>query len=216
MQHEGLIYIVTNKAQPNMIKIGFTKDLPKRIREFNRYETSAEPYLAYAAYETDLNRADEILHDLIDVLNPNLRVISEFDGQRRKREFYRITPEEAYRLLECVAKISGTTDRLKRMSPEGRQTLNVSEEHTARQRRPAFSFSKCGIAPGMVLKYIRDPSIEVTVVDDKQVCYNGEPVSMSALAQQLLNAPHKPQGPDYFTYNGEKLTDLRDRLEERN
>ena len=38
-------------------------------------------------------------------------------------------------------------------------------------------------------------------------------LSISALAQQLLELDYQVQGPLYFTYEGEKLTDRRDRME---
>ena len=37
--------------------------------------------------------------------------------------------------------------------------------------------------------------------------------STSALAQQLLESDYQVQGTTYFTYEGEKLTDRRDRME---
>ena len=37
---------------------------------------------------------------------------------------------------------------------------------------------------------------------------------MSALAQRLLGTNYPVQGPAFFTYHGEKLTDYRDRLDE--
>nr|WP_296101031.1 hypothetical protein [uncultured Mediterraneibacter sp.] len=67
---------------------------------------------------------DLSLHDLIDKLNPELRSIDNFDGKERKREFYAMSPEEAYSLLECIAKISRTEDRLKKMSLEGHEILD--------------------------------------------------------------------------------------------
>ena len=35
-----------------------------------------------------------------------------------------MSPEDAYSLLECIAKISGTEARLKKLTPEGHETLD--------------------------------------------------------------------------------------------
>ena len=51
------------------------------------------------------------------------------------------------------------------------------------------------------------------MVDDRRIEYNGETTSVSALAQKLKGFDHAVQGTLWFTYQGEKLTDIRDRVE---
>lgn len=212
---KGVIYILTNPSFPDYVKIGFAKDLEKRMGQLNRSETIPFAFRAYAVYEVESNLTDLVLHDLIDKLNPDLRSIENFDGKERKREFYAMTPEDAYALLECIAKISGTEDRLKKMAPEGHEIL---DEETAREvakeaKRGRFKFSKYEIPVGAIIKYINDPSIEATVVDDRHISYKGVTTSTFALAQELLESDYPVQGTAYFTYEGEKLTDRRDRME---
>ena len=43
----------------------------------------------------------------MDKLNPDLRSTEEVDGKRRIREFYAMTPEDAYSILEAIAEIIG-------------------------------------------------------------------------------------------------------------
>lgn len=212
---KGVIYILTNPSFPNYVKIGFAKDLEKRMSQLNRSETIPFAFRAYAVYEVDSNLTDLVLHDLIDKLNPDLRSIENFDGKERKREFYAMAPEDAYALLECIAKISGTEDRLKKMAPEGHEILDeqTAAEVAKEARRGVFKFSNYGIPVGAVIKYINDPSIEATVVDDRHVSYKGVTTSTSALAQELLESEYQVQGTAYFTYEGEKLTDRRNRME---
>lgn len=38
-------------------------------------------------------------------------------------------------------------------------------------------------------------------------------MSLSVFVQRLKQFDHTVQGPLWFTYNGERLTDIRDRLE---
>ena len=76
-------------------------------------------FSAYATYEVESNLTDVVFHDLIDRLNPDLRSIETFAGRERKREFYAMSPEDAYSLLECIAKkISGTEARLRKVDTE--------------------------------------------------------------------------------------------------
>lgn len=134
------------------------------MNQLNRSETIPFAFRAYAVYEAESNLTDLVLHDLIDKLNPDLRSIENFDGKERKREFYAISPEDAYSLLECIAKISGTEDRLKKMPPEGHEILDEETvmEVLKEAKRGRFKFGKYGITVGAVIKYINDPSIEAT------------------------------------------------------
>lgn len=212
---QGVIYILTNPSFPEYVKIGYATKLEERLRQLNRSEAIPYAFRAYATYEVESNLTDVVFHDLIDKLNPDLRSIETFDGRERKREFYAMSPEDAYGLLECIAKISGTEDRLKKMTPEGHEILDeeMANEIAREARRGPFRFSKYGIPVGAKIKYINDSSIEAVVVDDRHVSYKGMTTSTSALAKELLESEYQVQGTAYFTYEGEKLTDRRNRLE---
>ena len=81
---KGVIYILTNPSFPDYVKIGYAKDLEKRMKQLNRSETIPFAFRAYAVYEVESNLTDLVLHDLIDKLNPDLRSIENFDGKERK------------------------------------------------------------------------------------------------------------------------------------
>lgn len=212
---KGVIYILTNPSFPEYVKIGYADNLERRMEQLNRSESIPFAFRAYAIYEVTSRLTDRSLHDLIDKLNPELRSIDNFDGKERKREFYAMSPDEAYSLLECIAKISGTEDRLKKMAPEGHEILDeeTAKEVAKESKRGPFRFSKYDIPVGAVIKYINNPAIEATVVDDRHISYKGVTTSTSALAQELLESDYTVQGTAYFTYEGEKLTDRRDRME---
>ena len=127
-----------------------------------------------------------------------------------------MSAEEAYALLECIAKISGTEDRLQRMQPEGHEILDeqIAEEVKETAKRGPFRFSMCNIKPGDTITYIEDESIKPIVIDDRHIEWNGETTSLSALAQKLKGFEHPVQGTLWFKYNGEVLNDLRLHLEE--
>lgn len=214
---KGVIYILTNPSFPDYVKIGYAKDLEKRMKQLNRSETVPFAFRAYAVYEVESNLTDLVLHDLIDKLNPDLRSIENFDGKERKREFYAMSPEDAYDLLDSIAKISGTEERLKKMAPEGHEILDeeTAAEVAKESRRGPFRFSKYGIPQNAELVFINDASVIVKVIDDRHIAYKGVTTSLSALAQQLLEYDYQVQGTAYFSYQGEKLTDLRERMESK-
>lgn len=217
METKGVIYILTNPSFPDYVKIGYADDIKKRLKQLNRSECVPFAFRVYATYEVSDRLSDVQIHNIIDSLNPNLRSIETFEGKRRVREFYAMSKEDAYRLLEGIAKINGLTKNLKLHIPSKSEeedneiASEIKAEST--ERRSPFSFIACGINPGEQIAYKYDPSIVCTVVSDRLIEYNGEQTSLSALAQRLHNFDHPVQGTLHFTYRGEILSDMRTRLE---
>ena len=211
----GVIYILTNPSFPDYVKIGYAHNIETRLKQLNRSETIPFAFRVYAVYKVDRALTDKELHKLIDKLNPDLRTIENFDGKERVKEFYAMSAEDAYSLLECIAKISGTLDRLQRLAPEGHEILDEQIANEVRETacRGPFRFSECHIPVGREIAFIEDETIKATVVDDRHIEYEGETTSVSALAQKLKGFEHPVQGTLWFTYQGERVTDLRDRLE---
>lgn len=212
---QGVIYILTNPSFPEYVKIGYANDIEKRLKQLNRSEAIPFAFRVYAVYEVTSRLTDVELHRLIDKLNPDLRAIETFDGKERVKEFYAMSAEDAFTLLECIAKITGTENRLQRLTPEGHEIADeqIAEEVRDNAKRGPFRFSACNIPFGSEIVYIEDNSIRPTVIDDRRISYKGETTSLSALAQKLKGYDHPVQGTLWFTYNGERLADLRDRTE---
>ena len=188
---KGYIYIMTNPALKNMVKIGYSTDVEKRRQDLSHSTSIPDDYQIYAIYETEGKLEDKKLHHLIDKLNPDIRY-------NPKKEFYIMSPEDAYDLLEAIEYISGTAGKLKKHKNNPIQTT----------KKPQINFAKCGIPIGAELVYIDDPNIKGTVCGDKKVEYNGEEISLSTLVQELKHLKAKPRGTDCFTYNGRSLIDI--------
>jgi hypothetical protein len=211
---KGYIYIFTNPSFPEWVKIGYAHDVKTRLKQLNSSSTTPFAFRAFATYEVNQELTDKSLHQIIDSLNPDLRSIENFEGKKRTREFYAMSKEDAFSLLEAIAKISGTESRLKRLAPSGKE---IEEETEAQQikdeaRKPPFDFLKYGIKIGAKLTFINDKSVVVTVLDGRHVKYGEETTSLSGLAERLMNC-NSLQGTRYFAYKGEILTDYRDRLD---
>lgn len=189
---KGYIYIMTNPCLKDMVKIGYATDVEARRKQLS---TTALPtdYEIYATYETQGNLEDKKLHKLIDNLNPDLRV-------SKNREFFVMSPEEAYELLESIAIISGSLDKLKRSK------IKKSATDT-KTKKPPINFKKCGIPIGAELVYVDDPSVKVVVCDERKVEYNNEITSLTAVARQF-KAYKNVAGPSFFTYNGKLVTEI--------
>lgn len=108
MNSKGVIYLITSSSHLGCVKIGYVTDIERRMKQ--QYQVIGQDsfdYQLFATYETDAT--DKELHDLINVLD-NTR-----QEKGKNLEWFKMTAEEAYRILECIAKLSGTEDRLKRM-----------------------------------------------------------------------------------------------------
>ena len=188
--NKGYIYIMTNPALHDMVKIGYATDVELRRQQLS---TTALPYEyeVYATYETPGALEDKKLHRMIDRLNPDLRV-------SKNREFFIMTPEEAYELLESIATISGTRDKLIRTKQIAAKKQII--------RKPPINFIKCGIPIGAELICTEDDNIRVTVYNERKVLYNDEITSLSAITDKMKG--HATQGPAYFTYQGRLLTEI--------
>ena len=90
---KGVIYILTNPSFPDYVKIGYADDIDKRLKQLNRSECIPFAFRVYATYEVNSRLSDLKLHAIIDKLNPDLRSVDEFNGQKRVREFYAMKPE---------------------------------------------------------------------------------------------------------------------------
>lgn len=212
----GVIYILTNPSFPNYVKIGYATDVEQRLKQLNRSETIPFAFRAYATYDVEQKLTDKVLHDLIDRINPDLRSTETFDGKERIREFYIMSAEDAYSLLECIAKISGTTDRLKRLKPEGHEIEDeqLANEIQKESHRGPILLTKIGIPVGAELEYLNDKNIKVRVVDDRHVEYDGETTSLSSLAQRFMKTNYPVQGTIWFSYNGKPVSKIRDEYEQ--
>lgn len=98
--------------------------------------------------------------------------------------------------------------------PKEYQGANA-DKYKAKTRRIASSFRQLELPIGTQIKSIYDSSAEITVADTKNMLeYNGKKYSCTKLAMLLSPSNTKTlNGYDCFTYNGERLSARRLRLE---
>ena len=225
MSSKGVIYILKNPSFPDYVKIGYADDVEERLRQLNSSECTPFAFRIYATYEVNTRLMDKKIHSIIDKLNPKLRSIDEFNGQKRVREFYAMSAEDAYSIFEAIAEINDCTDKLKKWEVttddirEEKIAENIAEEVSLhRQARSAnFTFSFWQIPVGAVLEHCENSDIKCSVVDDRRIEYNGEIMYMTPFAKLISGKQYITNGPGYvaqhFKYNGELLKDIEERIE---
>ena len=196
------IYILTNPAIPDLIKIGRTVNLEDRLRNLSSHSGVPVPFECYYACE------------VADSQDVERRLHAAFGDHRvnPKREFFRINPERVQIILEALSlkDVTPATDVVE--DEEDVETLR-----RANQRRSVFNFSMVDVPMGAILQFIKDESVTCTVVDDRQVEFEGSITSLSDAARTMLHrhggkltAAH---GPRYWIYQNETLTERRFRME---
>ena len=214
--NQGVIYILTNPSFPEYVKIGYADDIERRLKQLNRSECTPFAFRVYATYAVPSRLSDLKIHTILDTLNPDLRSIENFNGQKRVREFYAMPPEAAYAIFEAIAEIHGRTDALKLIPPSEEEAKaeelakEVDTEHS--EKASNFSFSRCNIAIGEQIEYIYDSTITAIVAGERAIEYEGVTMSLTALAKKLTGKTYAIAGPKFFKYKGENLNDLRARL----
>ena len=198
-----IVYLLTNPSIPDLVKVGRTKNLENRIRSLSSHSGVAVPFECFHASEVlDAQEVEKRLHDAFGDhrINP-------------KREFFRIHPERVVSILKLV-EVRDVTPTEDIVEDQGeRETLE--RERTIRSR---FNFSMVGIPHGSTLSFYNEESITATVVDDRTIEFEGEVQSLTKAARTILlreNPNRNPaiQGPKYWTFEGESLTERRLRME---
>lgn len=121
-----------------------------------------------------------------------------------------MTPEDAFKLLETIAVISDTRNKLVKIS----QPANAAVAN-AKKKKPPINFAKCNIPVGAVLVYTEDPSVQAIVQDERKVLYNDEITSLSNIVQTIKNMK-SAAGPSYFTYNGVPIVEIASHTQWKN
>lgn len=199
-----IVYILTNECMPDTIKIGVTDVLEQRVKQLDN-SSVVLPFQCYYAVEVDnASVIEKKLHEGLD----DCRI-------RQNREFFNTTPEQAKSLLGIVEVMGGknvtpTIDIVE--SPQDHEALK-----RARKNRERFNFQILGIDVGTSLEFRKDVTITCEVVDDTQVRFRDEVMSLSKSADIVLREMGyewtSVRGTIWWCLNGETLHELRVRSE---
>ena len=202
----SIVYVLSNEAMPNLVKIGIASDINERMRQL--YSTGVPlPFTCeYAGVVENAAEIEKALHFAF--------------GHNRlhdRREFFEIEPSQAIVLLKLLCSEEVTPGTIK-------QDITSEEIKAveARQKvRSAFNFSMVDIPIGAEIHFIDQPEITARVVSNSRIEFEGAITSLSASAGTLLQklkgwwADQEPraQGPKYWIYDGETLSERRNRME---
>lgn len=196
--NEGIIYVLTNPAMPDMVKIGKTgRDILVRLKDL--YSTGVPlPFeCAYAAKVNEVDKWEKAFHTAFGPyrVNPN-------------REFFSINPEQAVALLDLMAAEDVTPVVRKEADGVDVGAKAFAEKLKRNRRRPNANFSEMGIPVGSRLEYTGEGDHFCTVLDGRRVEFDGKMRMISPLTQELLGLEHPVRGIDYWQFDGRDLKDI--------
>lgn len=199
----GIVYIIINEAMPGLIKIGRTENnLSERIKALSASTSVPLPFECY--YAREVQNSEDV--------EGKLHVAFSDHRINPKREFFQLDPNKAKAALSIASGRDVTPKEDVFDSPE--EQIAVQK---AQQKNSAFRFSLVDVPQGSVLTFTHDDHVECVVKGDKTVLFEGEELSLSAAAMKALNKLgykwSSVRGPAYWTYEGETLSDRRDRYE---
>ncbi len=202
----NIVYIFINQSMPDMVKIGITDNVERRVKELSGSSGVPLPFECYYAVKVseDAKKLEKKIHE-------------GFDKQRvrREREFFYTSPENAKSILELLEIMGGENVTPKDDIVESQEEKQALDE--ARKLRTRFNFSMLDIKPGEILKFKKDNSIVCEVHDETQVKFRDKVTSLSNSADIILKEMGyewlSVQGPRWWVYEGKTLSELRNERE---
>ena len=196
----AIVYILTNESMSDIIKIGITDNLSRRLRELDNTSTPL-PFECFYAVEVDDARAIEsLLHETFD----DKRI-------RQNREFFNCTPEQAKSALKIAEKMGGRDVTPKEVVFETEQDKQALDNAKKRKGRVDY-FGILGINIGEILTFSKDSSITCEVGDSGQVLFRDEISTLSGSALTIVSEMgynwQQVRGAGYWCYKGTTLLDL--------
>ena len=227
MKEPGYVYILTNPSfREDWVKIG-KSSRPVDIRSKELDNTAVPlPFEIFATLQTiKYDKVEKLVHKTIDRLT-DLRI-------RQNREFFNVAPQIALDIFKDIAQtiddaiVTEYADNkpVKQYSMAEAESAGAKETyldeagHTPPSgkpkstKKPRFKFSFVDIKIGEELVFI-PTGIRVKVASDDSIEYEGRIYKLSPFVGTFLPENQQTQsrayqGALYFTYNGERLTDLR-------
>lgn len=197
-----IVYVLTNEAMPNYIKVGVTEQsIAQRMAQLY---TSGVP-VPFECFRASLVQKSK---------NVEKRIHSAFRDVRvnANREFFEIAPERVVDILEMVEVENLTPDTDIVETPE-----DVAAMRKLEKRAERFSFKMVDIPEGAILTHAKDPQITCAVLNNSKVLFDHQEMSLSAAALKALATLGfnwtSAQGAQYWEYEGRLLKDIREEME---
>lgn len=197
----GFVYILKNKAMPDIYKIGVTgrDNLDSRINElFNGKTNIPLPFeCVFACKVKNYKEVEKTIHDaFMDYrVNPN-------------REFFTVAPERVIPILKLLQTDDVTIDIRDKIDNQTDEVEKIANKQY-KSKRPKFNFLDMGIPIGSKIVFYDDNNpVEAEVISERSVRYDDKEYSLTALITELLGIDTVFHPMRYWKYNGRLLREI--------
>lgn len=198
------VYIMSNKAMPGLVKIGWTSknDVEQRRKELSNTSVPY-PFVVEATYDVYVDSADKIIHQWFP---RELRV-------NDNREFFNITVDYAKKVIEDYRDKGRVFWSGDEVGLDSDLDSNVNESDDKHRKTHGYHGGLESLI-GKKLTWKDDPTIECEVVDAHHVKYDGQICSFIGatgdVCQKLYSKIHvngyRPR--DSWMYEGKSIATI--------
>lgn len=194
---EGIVYILTNPAMPNLVKIGMTtrEEISQRMSELYTTGVPIPFECSYAGKVSDVKKVERAFHKAFGPyrINPN-------------REFFEIDDSQAIGLLELICDENVTPEIVTELDKVDSVSKDAGKRF-AKNKRPRFNFEEMGIPIGSIIhsNYNDETCL---VEDERNVVYRNESMSFTKATTLMLDIPYNVSPGNYWIYQGRKFKEI--------
>ena len=188
------VYILTNPAMPEWVKVGKSNNVLRRINDLNCTAVPL-PFECFACLKVP---ADNVMN-----VERGLQTFLGYSFQKEK-EFFRTSPERVLKYFETAQLLNPAYEIIKGEDLE-------DESQTDKEKSAATTFALLDISVGSKLVYTKDSTVVCEVADNiNHVIYEGKKYTISGLAVELCG--YNVNGYTRFMFEDETLWKRRQRL----
>lgn len=177
------VYVLTNPAFENYVKVGKTTNLEQRLRQLDNTSVPLPFRCVYAVEVEDDAQVERLVHQAF-----------ADHRTRTTREFFEVDPQ---RVIAALKLTRGRDVTPKGDIAEDEEGVKALEKAT-RKPRKTYKFSDAGLKVGDIIHYANNDQVTAQVVSEKKVLFEGEETSLSKSALTLLHR----DGYTWQTVNG--------------
>ena len=195
-----IVYVLTNPAMPDLIKIGKTTrdDLQARMKEL--YTTGVPlPFDCAIAVEVE-EKGDE--------LEKALHVAFEPNRLSRSREFFTVKSSQVEALLKVWPDARDVTPEVERDIDEDLSSQEKEDARKFKRRRPNLNFKTMRIPDGSELVSTNDDHEKAIVIGEKKVSFRDEEMSLTAATRMALDLDYAVPPCGHWTFESRNLSDI--------
>lgn len=196
----AIVYLLSNPAFENYVKIGRTKNLEARLKQLDNTSVPLPFRCEFAVEVSDSETAEQLLH----------RAFADH-RVRSSREFFEISP---HRVIAAMMLTGGRDVTPKVDVAEDQESLLALDKQVSKTN--GFYFLKAAVSVGDTLTFTRNERETATVVSKNRIEFRGEVTSLSAAALTLLREAgyewKAAQGTIFWMKDGETIDERMKRI----